>query len=251
MVGMDSWCPSCGYSVEPGTRFCSGCGRQFAAGDGGSAAQSSAVTMLSPGAPFPGYAAPPPPANPLSAPVTATPHPPVGSPVPSAPPTIRTPLATLRPVPPPPPAPGQAPMWGTMEPMPRSQDSFDHRMSPPADWQQAGPPVPGAYPSDGQDPSTSASQPPEPPQPWPDAPAPALPPTALDQYSQGDAYPGPYDNGQGQFPPGQFWPGIQSGSGGQGLLGKLSFNPSPVVVAVAVTVAVGIILVVVGAHALS
>jgi hypothetical protein len=169
-------------------------------------------------------------------------------------------------------------MWGTMEPMPRSQGSFDHRMSPPADWQQAGPPVPGAYPSDGQYPrdspypppgdqypldspypgegkdqpggqypSTSASQPPEPPQPWPDAPAPALPPTALDQYSQGDAYPGPYDNGQA----GQFWPGIQSGPGGQGLLGKLSFNPSPVVVAVAVTVAVGIILVVVGAHALS
>jgi hypothetical protein len=84
--------------------------------------------------------------------------------------------------------------------------------------------------------------------------APALP-AGPDQYSQGDAYPGPYGNGQGQFPPGQSWPGIQYGPGGrpggQGLLGKLPFKPSPVHMAVAVAMALGIFLVVVGAHALS
>lgn len=186
-----------------------------------------------------------------------------------------------------------------MEPMPRSQDPFDHRLSPPADWQQASPPVPGAYPSGGQYPPdspylpsgdqyppdspypppgdqyrqdspypgegkdepggrhrlTDPFQQPEPPQPWPEAPAGSMPvvgapalSTGLDQYSQGDAYPSPYGNGQGQFPPGQFWPGVQ-GPGGQGLLGKLSFTSSPVAVAVAVLV--GLILVVVGANALS
>jgi len=242
--------------VEPGTRFCGGCGRQFAAGDGGSAAQSSTVTMLSPGAPFPGYAAPPPPANPLSAPVTATSPPPAGSPLSSAPPTIRTPVAALR-----------------------SQGPFDHRMSPSADWQQAGPPVPGAYPPGdpypqdspypgggkdepgGQYPLTGAFQQPGPPLPWPEAPAGTMPvvgapalPAGPDQYSQDDAYPGPYGNGQGQFPPGQFGPGIQYGPGGgrhrrQRLLDKLPFKPSPM--AVAVAVAVGIFFVVVGAHALS
>jgi hypothetical protein len=134
--------------------------------------------------------------------------------------------------------------------MPRSQGPFDHRMSPSADWQRPGPP-------------------------WPEAPAGAMPvvgapalPAGPDQYSQGDAYPGPYGNGQGQFPPGQFGPGqfgpgqfgpgqfgpgIQYGSGGgpggQGLLGKLP--PVPVAVAVAVAVAVGVFIVVVGAHALS
>jgi hypothetical protein len=198
--------------------------------------------MLSPGAPFPGYAAPPPPANPLSAPVTATPPP------------------------------------------------SDHRMSPSADWQQAGPPVPGAYPPGGQYPQdslyppgdqypqdspypgrgkdqpggqyplTGAFQPPGPPQPWPEAPAGAMPvvgapalPTGPDQYSQGDAYPGPYGNGQGQSPPGQFGPGRhrRSGLGSQWLLGQLPFKSSLVPVAVAVAVAIGIFLVIAGAHALS
>jgi hypothetical protein len=196
-------------------------------------------------------------------------------------------------------------MSDTMEPMPRSQGPFDHRMSPSADWQQAGPPVPGAYPPGGQYPQDSPYPPgdqyrqdspyppgdqyrqdspypgggkdepggqypltgafpqPGPPQPWPETPAGAMPvvgapalPFGPDQYSQGNAYPGPYGNGQGQFPPGQFGPGIQNGPGGgrhrrQRLLGKLPFRPSPVPVAVAATAAVGIFIVVVGAHSLS
>jgi hypothetical protein len=183
-------------------------------------------------------------------------------------------------------------MSDTMDSMPRSQGPFDHRMAPSADWQQAGPPVPGAYPPGGQYPQdslyppwdqypqdspypgggqdepggqyplTGAFQQPAPPQPWPEAPAGAMPvvwapalPAGPDQYSQGDAYPGPYGNGPGQFPPGQFGPVIQYGPGrhrgGQGLLGKLPFKSSLVPVAVAVAVAVGIFIVVVGAHALS
>ena len=181
MVGMDSWCPSCRHSVEPGSRFCVGCGRQFAAGGGGSAAQSSTVTMLSPGPPFPGYAAPP-----LSAPLTATPPP------------------------------------------------SDHRMSPSAGWQQAGPPVPGAYPPGGQYPQDS---------PYP----------GRGKDETGGQYPGPYGNGQRQFPPGQFGPGRhrRSSLGSQWLLGKLPFNSSLLPVAVAVAVAIGIFLVLAGAHALS
>jgi hypothetical protein len=167
-------------------------------------------------------------------------------------------------------------MSDTMEPMPRSQGPFDHHMSPSADWQQAAPPVPGAYPPSGQYPQdspypgggkdepggqyplTGAFQQLEPSQPWPEAPAGAMPgvgapalPGGPDQYSQGDAYLGPYDNGPGQFPPGQFGPGIQYGPGGLGLLSRLPFELSPVAVAVAVAVVVGILLVVVGAHSLS
>src|SRR6185437_1349535 len=104
MVGMDSWCPSCGYSVEPGTRFCGGCGQQIAAQDGASAAQSSTVTMQSPPAPFPGYAAPaalPAPVAPMPAPAAPAPPPPAGSPLPWAPPPTGAPVQ--------PPAPGQQP----------------------------------------------------------------------------------------------------------------------------------------------
>jgi len=82
--------------------------------------------------------------------------------------------------------------------------------------------------------------------------APALP-AGPGQYSPGDAYPGPYGNGQGQFPPGQFGPGRhrRGAPGGQGLLGKLPFKLPLVPVAVAVAVAVGIFIVVAGVHALS
>ena len=180
-------------------------------------------------------------------------------------------------------------MLDTMEPTPRPQGPFGrHRMSLSADWQHVDPTVPEAYPPGGQYPQdtpysredqysqdnpypgagkgepggqyplTGAFPQSGPPQPWPEAPAGAMPvveapalPSGPDQYSQGDAYPGPYGNGQGQFPPGQSGPGIQYALSGQGLLGKLPFSPSPVHVAVAVTVAVGIILVVVGAYALS
>ena len=167
-------------------------------------------------------------------------------------------------------------MWDTIEPMPRSQDPFGHRVSSLAGWQQAGPPVPAEYPSGGlypqdspypgegtdepagQYPSTGDFEPFEPSQPWPDAPASAMPvaeapapPAGHDQYSQGDAYPGPYGNGQGQFLSGQSPPGTRYRLVGQGLPGRLAFSPSPVAIAVAVTVAVGILLVVLGAHALS
>jgi hypothetical protein len=57
MVQMDSWCPSCGYSVEPGTRFCGGCGYQFGPGGDASSAGPSTVTVQAP-APFQGYPAP-------------------------------------------------------------------------------------------------------------------------------------------------------------------------------------------------
>ena len=109
----------------------------------------------------------------------------------------------------------------------------------------------------GQYPLAGAFQQPESPQPWPEAQAGAMPvveapalPAGPDQYSQGDAYPDPYGNGQGQF-----GPGIQYGSGrgpdGQGVLGKLPFKSPPVPVAVAVAVVVGIVIIVVGVRALS
>ena len=142
-------------------------------------------------------------------------------------------------------------MMDTMEPVPWSQGPSSHRMPPSADWQQAGPPVPGAYPPGGQYPRDSPHPPgdhnpqespypargkdkpkgrhrltdpfqqPEPQQPWPEAPAGAMPvvgepplPAGPGQYSPGDAYPGPYGNGQAQFPPGQFGPGFQYGRRG-------------------------------------
>ena len=115
----------------------------------------------------------------------------------------------------------------------------------------------GQYPLTGAFPQLGPSQ------PWPEAPAGAMPavgapalPVGPDQYSQGDAYMGPYGNGPGQFPPGQFPPGqfgpvFQYGRGGQGLLGMLPFKLSPVALGVAVAFAVGILLVVVGANALA
>src|SRR6185437_15806102 len=247
MVGMDSWCPSCGYSVEPGTRFCGGCGQQIAAQDGASAAQSSTVTMQSPPAPFPGYAAPaalPAPAAPLSAP-----PPPAGSPSPWPPPPTGAPVQ--------PPAPGQQPGAGpspisdTLEQMLRPQGLFQNRLPPPVDWQQNYPP-PGAVPPGGQFPPGAPYQPggqfPPPPgnqypatgafqqtaapPAWPQAPTGAMPATGAPgqpagpgqpgfpgggQWPQGGAYQGPYAGaqfGQEQFPQGQFGPGTQFGPDG-------------------------------------
>ena len=49
MVSMDgSWCPSCGYSVQPGTQFCASCGQQLAAPVGAAPMQPPTVTMQSP-----------------------------------------------------------------------------------------------------------------------------------------------------------------------------------------------------------
>ena len=68
MVEMDSWCPSCGYSVEPSTRFCGGCGYQL--GPGGDASPGGSTVTVAVPAPFHGYP-PPGPAAPMSAPVAA------------------------------------------------------------------------------------------------------------------------------------------------------------------------------------
>jgi hypothetical protein len=277
MVGMDGWCPSCGYSVEPGTRFCGGCGQQLAAEDGASATPSSTVTVQSPGAPFQGYAAPAAPSAPggqMPPPPGATPPPPAGSPLPY----------------PPPPAPGsQAPLSDTLEQMLRPQGLFQNRLPAPVEWQQPYPPAPGAYPPGGQYPqgnpyqpggpyppggqypapggqypATGAFQQSAPPQPWPQAQTGAIPAAgagAPPGYPAGGQYGGyqdPYGNGQypggqygqEQFPPGQFAPGGQygpdgtppGGRGGKGLLGKLPFKRPLVPVAVAAGVAIAVVV---------
>ena len=246
MVDMDSWCPFCGYSIEPGTQFCGSCGQQIAASDGVPRTQSSTVTTQSPGAPYPGYgapAAPPVSAGPLSAP---TPPPPFGSPTGWPPPPTGAPVMPAQP-----PALGQpggipdAPLPDIVEQMLRPQGLFQNRMPPPADWQQGYPPAPGQYPPGAQYPQGAPfppgspyppapggqylgpgpSQPSGPPQPWPQAPtgtmpaagAPALPAAPVQpgnppagQYPQGGAYPDPYSNGQypgAQYGQDQFPPG--------------------------------------------
>ena len=268
MVGMDSWCPSCGYSVEPGTRFCGGCGQQLAAEDGASATPSSTVTMQSPAAPFPGYPAP-------AGQMGATPPPPAGSPLPYPPPPAAGP-----------PAPGsQAPLSDTLEQMLRPQGLFQNRLPAPAEWQQPYPPAPGAYPPGGQYqqgnpyqqggtyppggqyPATGAFQQAAPPQPWPQAPTGAMPAAgatappggqAPPGYPAGDqyaGYQGPYGNGQypggqygqEQFPPGSTGqaastaPTARRRGGGKGLLGKLPFKRPLIPVAVAAGIAVVVI----------
>jgi hypothetical protein len=286
MVAMERWCPSCGYSVEPSTRFCGGCGQQLGAEDGASATPSSTVTMQSPPAPFPGY---PSPADPMSAPVgmppAAAPPPPAGSPLPY----------------PPPPGP-QAPLSDTLEQMLRPQGLFQHRLPPPVEWPQQGyQPAPGAYPGGqypqgnpyqqggayppgGQYPATGAFQQAGPPQPWPQAPTGSMPaapgapapgaqaPPGYPAGGQYGGYQGPYGNGQypGQYAqeqfPGQFGPGGQyapdgqyipegqyspDGSGppggGKGPLGKLPFKRPLIPVAIGA----GLVVIVVAALALS
>jgi hypothetical protein len=255
MAGMDGWCPSCGYSVEPGTRFCGGCGQQLAAADGALVPPLPTATIQAPGGPFQGQAAP---ASPLPAP-----PPPAGSPASWPPPPGAGPAA---------PQPGratepQAPLSDTIERMLRPQGLFQPRLPPPAEWPQpAYPPAPGGYPPPGGQPPPNPYQqgggypPPPPPVPYPQAgqqypatgafqqPAPpqawgdGYPPAG--QYPQTGAFQGPYGNGQfaggqygqeqfpgGQYPPGQFGPGAQYGpdglpldgssAGGPGLLGRL------------------------------
>ena len=243
MVEMDSWCPSCGYSAEPGTRFCGGCGYQLGPGGDASPADPSTVAVQV-RQPFPGYqpGGPPAPPPPLGAPVGAPP-PPSGSPLPY----------------PPPPAPAQ-PLSDTMDRMLRPQGLFQNGLFQnaqqiPASWQPppaaapanypgggqyppGGPYQPGApyppgtpYPPGGQYPPADGFQQAAPPQAWGAAPtgamaaAPtggmaALPPAlgagpgqpgagypADGQYPQGAPYPpgGPY--------PGGPYPGPQYGNG--------------------------------------
>jgi hypothetical protein len=210
--------------------------------------------------PFQGQAAP----APLAAPTG--PPPPAGSPAPWPPP----PSATG--------APGlgqqtepQAPLSDTMERMLRPQGIFQHRLPPPAEWQQPYPPAPGAYPPGGQYPPGNP-YPQGGPAPYPPPPAPYPPgnqPPPPDpgqqpwgpgggQYPQGGAYQDPYGNTQfpgGQFGPGQFGPGVQYGpdgmplatggsaGGGRGLLGKLPFKGPlvPVGIAAAVVIIVAVV----------
>jgi hypothetical protein len=248
MVGMDSWCPSCGYSVEPGTRLCGGCGQQLAVEGGASGTQSSTastVTLQPPAAPFPGYQAPaarlalPAAADPRSAPPAALPPPPAGSPVPWPPPPGGAPVT-----PAPLPAPGQPgapqpPVPGTVEQMLRPQGLFQDRMPPPAGWQQGATPAAGAYPPGGPSPQGTAYLPGSPypsplagqfpaaggfqqtapPPPWPQVtPAGVIPATGAPALPPGpgqSGYPagGQYPQGgsyQGPYGNGQS-PGAQSG----------------------------------------
>jgi len=251
MVGMDSWCPSCGYSVEPGTRFCGGCGQQLAAEGGVPAVQSPTVTAQSPAGPFHGQTVP----AALPAPVAPS----AGATSPAAPPP---PAGAPAPFPPPPADGSQAagpppPLSDTMERMLRPQGLFQHRLPAPAEWQQPYPPAPGAYPPGGQypqgpqyppapqypqgspyPPPPGAPYPPgaqypaagafqqSPPQSWGQAPTsvgpagPGQPGAGYQpdgQYPQSGAYQGPYGNGQ--YPGGQFgqdqYPGGQFGPGVQ------------------------------------
>lgn len=237
---MDSWCPSCGYSVEPGTRFCGGCGQQLTAGDGAPAAQPPLVTMQSPLTSFPGQAAS---GAPLSAPVMPSapplPPPPAGSPAPWPPPPPGAGPATPPPAPPPA-APGQktepqAPLSDTMERMLRPQGLFQVRLPAPAEWQQPAPPLPpppGAYPPPGgQHPQPAPYPQAVPWGPQPGAPAPyppgyQYPPTgALQQAAPPPGW-GPAPDGAmpaapgqpgyppgGQYPPGGAYQGPYGGGG--------------------------------------
>ena len=270
MVGMDGWCPSCGYSVEPGTRFCGGCGQQLAAEDGASATPSSTVTVQSPGAPFQGYAAPAP-GGQMSPPLGAAPPPPAGSPLPYPPPPAGGP-----------PAPGsQAPLSDTLEQMLRPQGLFQNRLPAPVEWQQPYPPAPGGYPPGGQYPQGNPYQPggptrraastprqarfqqAAPPQPWPQgqtgampppgrAPRPATPraastagtrvPTATGSTRAGST-------GRSSSRPGSSRPAStdptacrQGAAAVSGLLGKLPFKRPLVPVAVAAGVAVAVVV---------
>ena len=173
MVEMDSWCPSCGYSAEPGTRFCGGCGYQLGPGGDASPAGSATAAVQAP-APFHGY---PPPGAP------SAPPPPMGAPVSAPPPPSGTPL----PYPPPPAATTvQPPLSDTMDRMLRPQGLFQNRLfqnaqQVPASWQQPQAAAPVSYPAGGQYPPGSP-YPPGPPYP-PGAP---FPPGG--QYPPADGY---------------------------------------------------------------
>ena len=140
MVEMDSWCPSCGYSAEPGTRFCGGCGYQLGPGGDASPGGSSTVAMQAP-APFHGY----PPPGPMSAP------PPSGSPLPYPPPPMPgspAPAAFGGQPPAPFSTTVQPQLSDTLERMLRPQGLFQNAQQVPASWQQPAA-APGNYPAGG------------------------------------------------------------------------------------------------------
>lgn len=263
MVGMDNWCPSCGYSVEPGTRFCNSCGQQFAAPAQSGAALTPSPTVTAQSLPASYHGAPtqvsaPPP--PTAGSRAAWPPPPgggqQGSPAPRRAAAANEPTSE------------QAPISDTVERMLRPQGLFQNQQPRPVDWQPSYPPAPGGYqqgggqhPPGGQYPA--GYQQPGPPQPWPQAPAGALPPAryqqAGGQYPQGappqnGGYQGSYQNsqygggqyGQGQFPTGaQYGPdGMPLGGGPGPRRGRLPFGSKGPVILLAAAGAVVVVVVV-------
>ena len=233
MVSMDgSWCPSCGYSAQPGTQFCVSCGQQLtaAAPVGAAQGQPPTVTVQSPSM---GQ-------RPLSAP-PMMPMPPANGQPPSGGPTPPPPPADSRlPWPPPPggaPAPGRHGYPGGSQPPPGEQklsDTMERMLRPQGlfqrPWEQGwpapagnggqqasgppptgGPPPAGPYQGGGQYPPPPASgqgyqteamaQPGAGTQAGQYPPAP-YPPGPGQQFAPGQ-YPGQYPPapcGQGQYP---------------------------------------------------
>jgi len=201
MVSMDgSWCPSCGYSVQPGTQFCNSCGQQLAAPSGAAPAPSPTVTMQSPPTGRQPLSAPP------MMPMPATAQPPQGPQ--NGPPTPPPPNSDSRlPWPPPPGGPGghQLPPGPPPSPPvePRLSDTMDRMLRPQglfqSPWQQpwATAPVNGGPPAGG----------------------PTPPPPGGGPYQGGGQYqteamaqPGQYPPGPGSYGPGQYGPGGQFGA---------------------------------------
>ena len=248
MADMDSWCPSCGYSVEPGTRFCNGCGHEFTDQPGAGVAQSPAVSMQASAGSYPGYGAPAGPPLPApSASLPPAPPPPSGNPLPYPPPPVSGPPAPY-------PAPGQ-PGWPVppgqqmalgQGPSPAVSDSVERMLRPqglfhplppaPAEWQTPPAPAPG-YRAGGQYPTPPGPYPPgaQPAQAGGFSPAgpPAWPgspglPSAPGGYPPG-GYPAP--NGNGQYPDPQYqsggqYPGGAPVSGGP-VNGAVAAGPYP------------------------
>ena len=152
MVGMDgSWCPSCGYSVHPGTQFCGSCGQQLAAQGGAAPGQPPAVTTQSPAMGQQFLSAPPASGGP-------TPPPPSGGPTPPPPPPN-----SRSAWPPPPPPNGQQPpsdpnLSDTMERMLRPQGLFQRPQPKQYDWNSQWTPG-AATASTGPTPITGAATP--------------------------------------------------------------------------------------------
>jgi hypothetical protein len=216
--------------VEPGTRFCGGCGQQLAVQGDAPDAQARTVTVQSPAASFGGYQAPSAFSDstaPLPAP-TPLPPPAADTRQPWPPPPSGTSSSSAPPPPPPPPAaaqlalppangqpgPEQAPLSDTMERMLRPQGLFQSHLPKPVEWPQPqgypppGQPAPGAYPPGAQYPPggpypQDGQQYPHqgPPPAGGPYPAPGQPPPPGQYPPQGQNPP------QGQYsPPGQYPP---------------------------------------------
>jgi len=232
MVGMDgSWCPSCGYSVQPGTQFCGSCGQQLAAPVGAAPGQPPAGTTHTPAMGQQFLSAPPPSGGPTPPPPSAGTR--SGWP-PPPPPSSQQPGG--------PGSPGDPQLSDTMERMLRPQGLFQHPQPKQYDWNSqwtpgaatastgptpvtgampmppAGPPAaggpypPGGYPTGA---FNQAGGPTPPPPPGYPAGGPA---TTIDRYQPGPgSYPPgpPYTGAQPQLPPGQHPSGPQPGPYGQ------------------------------------